>query len=152
MQRLHLIVVVEKKMTAYFYSISQHFTIVDKNPYNGEKLMCSMLCSLDQDIKHDHSTARSVTLGPKNVPSDGPGQIHRFSRWAGNFHSLLTQWERVQESHPLTKSATKTNKKWPQSGKQNVSQELLAQFKFFFERFLNVCLKKPDIFREISFR
>lgn len=95
---------------------------------------------------------RGVTLGPKNVPSDGPGQIHRFSRWVGNFHSLLTQWERVQESHPLTKSATKTNKKWPWSGKQNVSQELLAQFKFFFERFLNVCLEKLHIFREISFR
>ena len=120
-----------RKMTVYFYSISQHFTSVDKNPYNGEKLMWSMLGSLDQDIKHDHSTARSVTLGPKNVPSDSPGQIHRFACRAGNFHSLLTQWERVQESHPLTESSTKTSKKWPRPGKQNVSQELLAQFKFF---------------------
>ena len=66
-------------MTAYLYSISQHFTGVDKNPYNGEKLMWSILGSLDQDIKHDHSTARSVTLCPEKVPSDSPGQIHRFS-------------------------------------------------------------------------
>ena len=67
-------------MTAYLYSISQQFTGVDKNPYNGEKLMWSMqLGSLDQDIKHDHSTARSVTLCPEKVPSDSPGQIHRFS-------------------------------------------------------------------------
>ena len=49
-------------MTAYLYSISLHFTSVDKNPYNGEKLMWSMLGSLDKDIKHDHSTARSVKL------------------------------------------------------------------------------------------
>ena len=66
-------------MTAYLYSISQHFTSVDKNPYNGEKLTWSMLCSLVQDIKHDHSTARSVMLCPEKVPSDSPGQIHRFS-------------------------------------------------------------------------
>ena len=66
-------------MTAYLYSISQHFTSVDKNPYNGEKLTWSMLGSLVQDIKHDHSTARRVTLGSNNVPSDSPGQIHRFS-------------------------------------------------------------------------
>ena len=66
-------------MTAYLYSISQHLTGVDKNPYNGEKLMWSILGSLDQDIKHDHSTARSVTLCPEKVPSDSPGQIHRFS-------------------------------------------------------------------------
>ena len=37
-------------MTAYLYSISQQFTGVDKNPYNGEKLMWSMLGSLDQEI------------------------------------------------------------------------------------------------------
>ena len=54
-------------MTAYFYSISQHFTIVDKNLYIGEKLMWSMLGSLDQDIKHDHSTARS-NAGPEKRP------------------------------------------------------------------------------------
>ena len=131
MPRSDYILLCGEKMTAYFYSISQHFTSVDKNPYNGEKLMWSMLGSLDQDIKHDHSTARRVTLRSNNVPSDSPGQIHRFACWAGNFHSLLTQWERVQESHPLTKSSTKTSKKWPRPGKQNVSQELLAQFKFF---------------------
>ena len=108
-----------EKMTAYLYSISQHFTGVDKNPYSGQKLMWSMLDSLDQDIKHDHSTARSVTLCSEKVPSDSPGQIHRFSCWASKFHSLLTQWERVQESHPLTKSSTKTRKKWPWSGKKN---------------------------------
>ena len=66
-------------MTAYLYSISLHFTGVDKNPYNGEKLMWSMLGSLDKDIKHDHSTARSVKLCPGKVPSDSPGQIHRCS-------------------------------------------------------------------------
>ena len=110
-------------MTAYFYSISQHFISVDKNLYNGEKLMWSMLGSLDQDIKHDHSTARSVTLGPKNIPSNGPAQINRFSYWASNFQSLLTQWARVQESHLLTKSSTKTSKKRPRPGKQNVSQQ-----------------------------
>ena len=43
----------------YFYSISQYFTRVDKNPYNGEKPVWSMLDSLDQDIKHVHSNARS---------------------------------------------------------------------------------------------
>ena len=37
-------------MTAYFCSISKHFTGVGKNPYNGEKLMWNMLDSLDQDI------------------------------------------------------------------------------------------------------
>ena len=115
-----------RKNDCLFYCISQHFTGVDKNQYKGEKLMWSMLDSMDQDIKHVHSTARSVTVCPKIVPSDCPGQIHRFSCWTSNFHSLLTQWERVQESYPLTKSSTKTSK-----GKQNVSQELLAQFKFF---------------------
>ena len=65
--------------------------------------------------------------------SDSPGQIHSYNRFscrASSFHSLLTQWERVQESQLLTKSSPKTSKKWPWSGKQNVSQELLAQFKF----------------------
>ena len=52
-------------MTAYFYSISQHFTSVDKNPYNGEKLMWSMLGSLDQECNAgpDRDRAASFRVG-----------------------------------------------------------------------------------------
>ena len=81
-------------MTAYLYSISQHFTGVDKNPYNGEKLMWSILGSLDQDIKHDHSTART---GGDSSNKGCFGRKTNLFRESGDFAGNRETWEIFRE-------------------------------------------------------
>ena len=44
-------------------------------------------------------------------------QVRRFSCWASHFYTLLAQWAKVLYKSSLTKSLTKTSKKWPWASK-----------------------------------